>query len=1839
MSKRLLHVIVLLFTIHCSLFTVQAQGFDPTPPGNPGANYWYSDKGEVVVDDFTPGRLEGALNTIIGDANPQDVASIIVAGIMNSGDFGAFRRYTECGLLDLSRVAGITEVPDYALNETKIETVYLPASIEKIGNYAFSKCDNLKTMSVYALTPPAFGNYSFYNVSKGLVVYVPASALQLYMEAEGWKDFTILPIQKDIRSLTVALPQGTSVKDYEGMWLELENTKNGQKMHYVMTNRRQYTFHNIIYNTTWNVTLRNERGDVFGRIDNVAVGEENLSVAFAELSKPLNVTLKVTTPEGTDVTSLVQVSWTDADGNYLSQQPSVTGLPEGTKLTYRITLPQDLAMTYLIPEATTIAVSPQLSIINCPLSIIPSAQLTGTVTDATTGLPLDGAIITATQTFGTYTKTVTTTTAANGTYALDLLDVSTTVTISADGYLSQTKDNCQLSIVHCQLLPLTGAVIVLSLTYTPCAEEGERSAETEGLYTDFQNVDFSVYNETRGRNVQFQVQFPQMVLMEDVADGDVLRLMVTSRTGSFMPVTTTATIANQQAKATFDIIELGKIAAYFYKTTNSAVTGTLYDGAGQMVESRDYVNAKLTFEHLPDGDYTLLTMGTSMLFNTIGDLAGLADTKLTEGTDYVLSRASVTNGVTSSVTIDEVPQLDESKLYYTGEGTSFTANKPEIVAGNYLTLTGRLDFKPEYAEGVSQVQLIADIPEKCQFVENSVMVGNNVAPYTLNGRRLTIPVENYKERVRFCIVPTMSGRYTPNAFVQFGLNGETITQPIGSATVNASSLTLSVPPTTNRPTIHASGMAIAQSKVEIYDRDVLIGQTTAQGNGSWTTTCELNNPTNLSRHLIYAKITTLEGVEITSETAECYYDVDAVTVKKVKMYHYNQVITFDFEHPTTKEEGYTYAIHVPKFTYTIELSKNDTTLVSDVELVVETSKGEFYSLEANYDEKQGLWVAVDESTDSGDLPVDVSVDFAVNTELKADFTRVRDMLSDTTDLDELKDYSQRVEACFGQLNEDTDDLSTLDALIGELMTPEMQAELTVFDDSIANLSDAEIDVLLEKAAATDIDDTFEFTYAHLSDDFSQHGQFTSGEYTYINKTCDGLTLADVPNGCLAIPTIEGDTVYFDSSPHHICYIDFAKNVWCEIIHTPAARTRGISEEDAENILNWTGLLMDEKILNEVHRLEKVKADRTWLQLKKDLALFRKTKNPMTKALMARKLSKKADYLAGLMKNTKLAAKVAKVGKAAPVIDFLLNGYHAYQKIQEVEGIFKDQSLCKEKKWQRLMEQYQKDGGNLKVEAIGYHSANFLANTALGSIVGTLAVACPWTLLATVPALFVANLLVDDWYDGRFESMKLKVKRKYEAAMRKCLEEKNKKKKYKKPTGGKYKSCSRKKKYYVDPAGFVYEAVESNRLEGVTATIFYKEMIEDMYGEWKENIVKWDASEYGQENPLFTDAEGNYRWDVPEGLWQVTFEKQGYETARSEWLPVPPPQLDINIGMRQNVQPQVKDAHAYQDAIVVEFDKYMKSGLLTSENIRVTDAMGETPKTGTLQLVDEQDGVATKVRFQAAEPFSTEELLLTVSNRVMSYAGIRMQDDFQQSFSVGEGRGGETELRQMVCDDEINVGYGEPALVTVTVLPAAGAEGRVLHTTSKSPMIVGIETQDILLDENGSAQIAIYGNLPGAATIEFSIEDADLKGSTLVNVEEMLFKTCGTPTASIASGVFVDEGTEIRLSCTTEDAVIYYTLDGSCPCDDTPGRKVYDGTPIVINEPTAILAMAAAPGYGESTVTEFIYFIGDPSGIKTMDNGQWIMDNSSTVRYNLNGQRVDKTYKGIVVTNGRKLVKK
>lgn len=136
----------------------------------------------------------------------------------------------------------------------------------------------------------------------------------------------------------------------------------------------------------------------------------------------------------------------------------------------------------------------------------------------------------------------------------------------------------------------------------------------------------------------------------------------------------------------------------------------------------------------------------------------------------------------------------------------------------------------------------------------------------------------------------------------------------------------------------------------------------------------------------------------------------------------------------------------------------------------------------------------------------------------------------------------------------------------------------------------------------------------------------------------------------------------------------------------------------------------------------------------------------------------------------------------------------------------------------------------------------------------------------------------------------------------------------------------KVKWVIDPSGYVYEGVTDNRLSGVTATIYYSA---DPNG---SNPVLWDAEEYNQKNPLITGEDGMYQWDVPPGYWQVKYEKEGYETTFSEWLPVPPPQLEVNVELVSKEAPKVENVTLTTSALTVEFDKYMIPETITNVTV-------------------------------------------------------------------------------------------------------------------------------------------------------------------------------------------------------------------------------------------------------------------------------------------------------------------
>lgn len=195
----------------------------------------------------------------------------------------------------------------------------------------------------------------------------------------------------------------------------------------------------------------------------------------------------------------------------------------------------------------------------------------------------------------------------------------------------------------------------------------------------------------------------------------------------------------------------------------------------------------------------------------------------------------------------------------------------------------------------------------------------------------------------------------------------------------------------------------------------------------------------------------------------------------------------------------------------------------------------------------------------------------------------------------------------------------------------------------------------------------------------------------------------------------------------------------------------------------------------------------------------------------------------------------------------------------------------------------------------------------------------------------------------------------------------------------------------DPSGHVYEGFESNRLSGVTATLYYSDSKTKPIANATE-AQKWDASKFEQSNPLTTDVLGQYLWMVPDGWWQVKYEKAGYETAYSDWLPVPPVQTDVNVGLVSKTAAKLTlSGEAGDDFAVLRFDRPVRLNSVTVQRVQIS--CGGITLAGALVPVDPAaaaDGefCATTFRFKLAngQTFKDGDVLSACFEDVMTYAG-------------------------------------------------------------------------------------------------------------------------------------------------------------------------------------------------------------------------------------------------------------
>lgn len=1901
--------------------------FDPSTPGweqadNPYSGMWNAETGELFVNNFVPYfpdglgssyqnkkgyLLGGAIQQVMNSYNlsSSDIKILTINGEMGVCSYYAgYLGFENTHTIDLRHTYGYKSyyglwydekswydnIFDQAVYSPSLKRLILPSNIQGIGDGVFGYQqwfgDNwkLEELTCYALTPPMVNDNTLAPLPANCVLLVPEQSVAVYKADKHWSRFATIKGIQEAEDITVDLPDNFTDGRYRGMSLELLNAENGESRKYVVDERGQYVYRNLVSGARYTALLRSAKNGVIAQTDTMLLDNQPIEMTFPHVVGMDEVLLTVKA-DGKDVTNNVSIGWTDRKGNRIGDGKKLEQQIEGSRVYYAIKLPSQLATLYQQPPMTEHIVGTNKNIIDVELLPLDSVTVSGVVKDAN-GNRVGGASVVIAQTVNQQiSKSFVATADANGRYELKALAGAVVRSISATGYITSRQEltlSSETPPDTVTLAPLSGAVISYDFTYTESALPGE-TVSTMPSYSDYQNVGITAYNETTNLALtDISVQYPQVVIITGAKKGDRIRLTASSLNGSFKAVEQTVVLGDDEtASVTIPIVQYGGIEASFEQTDNRQVTASLYNGDGKLYQTYNYDEAIIRLTEIPDGQYTLVTMGGSTMFSSILSLSDYATIGLKEGTDYVKNNVNVRSGEIVTVANTTVPVLDESGFYYTDDnGTVFAMNKTEVNAGFNVTMRAQIAFKQEFKEKVSGVSLMVDLPDNSQMVDGSAMTGTRITRSTVTNNRVTIPIgiDDLDKMTRFVVTATNSGTMKPTAYVQFKIDGRTILQPIGSPVCTVKGITVTAPETIADKHLPVSGTAPARSFISVYAGDTEVGQTTTREDGTWYAYCELPECANLTKIPVRAKITTRQGLEIFSETTNTTYDQDYIRVDLVRMMHNGQTVEFDFNHPDRiEDQQYWNDQSTDMYYFAVFFNTTDTTKIKNPRLYLKKTTGEWVDAdELVWQEKYGYWYATYRNQERWTGICNVSVDYVSNQAVKID----RRNLDVAMNMEELISASLKA------------DEESLDSRLHSIMSltddaafhEQIRALLDEYGiQSVERNGELNLDAWLKEAdELLNANNAYE-QYCNLDPyDVTKLQEYTKG--LTIRRTT-GLTPAILlSDGYMKIETTSGSPLYMLVDENRSVIVDFDNDKVIEFTlqGEAQARVRGLMEamragngqdflaklaEISEGVGNFANQFnvflagMANKVVELlIDGLLNKHLSKLTFQLKSteyDLAHLRRigsprvaeyeakvakllgqqkffqklclfltdiTKGPNSYSLVKTFLSDQST-LPGWAKTVAKAVQGIKldvVCKWAAVLTDIVDGIaHIYHLVEQLNRI---PNPCPEDEYNAKMLEY-----DIKIYGVGvvlYYLAVEVFNLGVlegisgAAVTGWLAIAVPPTLILAE----VGKIIAGDAFQKDYDRRLLEYQRRVDA-----LECEGDNEKWKKKVRAQHLMEARQRQnlkdmgvvIVFDPSGFIYEGVTENRVENATTTIYYKNEGYDEWGDYHNEAVKWDATEYGQQNPLLTDKEGKYQWDVPKGLWQVKVEKDGYETAYSDWLPVPPPQLDVNIGIVQKALPDIKTVRAYEDGIEVEFNKYMRPNTLNASNIWLTQGTQKVPCT--IEYLNEgkawdKDSVyVSRLLLRLSSQLSVDSKIgLLVRRQVESYAGLQMQNDYEQEFVVVR------EIRELSVEPRMDVRQNESRTFTITASPAQAAVGKkVKVSVNISGFITLAETATF--DSDGKAQFTVDGLMPGETVVTFTMEETNAKTQTIIRVLGAGDNSVAAPTASRISGTSVNPGETVALYCATEGAVIYYTLDGSCPCDENGTRQRYTG-PLTISQDMELRAYAVK-GDDVSEVVSFHYYI-----VTAIHTSESSANRVPVAYYTVDGQRLSRPRKGLHV---------
>ncbi len=1236
--------------------------------------------------------------------------------------------------------------------------------------------------------------------------------------------------------------------------------------------------HSLAEGSDYRVTALGN-GIEYASVDDITVIQgQQITVDFTDVPKMASLNVEFDS-EGTEVSNkglkVVFYDKTIGKSRLLGEGTSLNYLSEGDVIGYSLALSNELAKTYKMDRTVNLTtLKAGENTVKVELKRFQNTDITGVIYESDGETVVPGVKVTAVQQLnGIHSTTFSGSTDATGTINLTGKDVSTTITLSKNGYTTTSFEVEEGELDHfTHQIERTQGRIQFGISYIQSTEETETELSEEyNLVPD----KISIYNESQDIEISnTQINWPNVYIGTKQAKvGDVLNVTI-NKQGYEEAVLKTTVLDNGNAYVTGSIYQYGGMNLNVLREDGIVSDKNhimVFDEKGVKLSYKKGVVSKCQIKNMQQGTYTVICSDESVPINLYNSLEELENNTDIEGL-YSSKLVEVTKGVISVCDMD-VPLTGDQNVYLDKENTSISLNNKNAMIGDSIVVRAAVAFKANAKR--ENTKIILNIPAGTRLVDNSLTIDGKNADIEVKDNTLTLSGDSKTTVIRYRVkvLSTITSRVLEfTGKTSYTIDGKEYINSIGTDTLDINELTLIAPKKSRTNTIMARGIADRNASITIYDGDVVVGNVTANKYGVYRVEISLDSDKGMVHYLRAVNKDTKEE----SEVARVTCGSTQTSVSSFKIIHNGT--TYDAGDPSVEVRNLNITM-VPsaKFEFIATFTDDEIALV---QTEITLTNGNVEVVDMEYNDAMGYWhgeITLDSSRvpsafSIGYLPTKYSHDYSNGGSLEMEASESEVVLEKHYD-DTDKEYVQIIKHQFDVADSENNEVY----------------EMTLLED------DAEFE-LSDEYLLTQID----------------------GQDVYVNKyeiygKYDGVDYSGF------------ESYYKQDDGSYVRYI----RAYGVELGSSKMKVRALADDSDAN---------GEKKEGKISKFFK--------------ELFKESR---------KKVEEKVEEK--VLENLDLKEEKSAMAKVKTAIDFL-------QKQTSLINKSKDDGEVKRaaKSYQDRMKVIMENGGPVaKTKAsIYYHELEayvFLEQASKG--IDWCAVISDQSIDLDT-ASFGDKMLykkvitktdkeikkkLDENYNAMKELARSQIDKQFSALIKAISEDKDLlnalkelEKTYTKARtrggsslGGQDEEgdellTSQKvstAKVSVDPSGYVYETFEDNRIQGVTATLYYENDAGDM--------EVWDAEEYNQKNPLITDNDGNYAWDVPEGLWQVVYTKEGYETVYSEKMIVPPPQLDVNIAMVSTEPAHISKVTNLGDKLKITFDKYLLVDSILKDSIQLSQS--------------------------------------------------------------------------------------------------------------------------------------------------------------------------------------------------------------------------------------------------------------------------------------------------------------